>query len=72
VKVTLGRLRRFPDNRIIGRRDLMIAYDCDDELQFEDLSAATEELALDQRNLLQAVAPDTLPEARNRGFRPVS
>lgn len=50
----------------------MIAYDCDDELQLEGLRAATEELALDQRNLLQAVAPDTLPEARNRGFRPVS
>jgi hypothetical protein len=66
----MGRLRRFPDNRFIGRRDLMVAYDCDDESQFEDLRASTEELALDHRNLLQAVAPDTLTEAQNRGFRP--
>lgn len=66
----MGRLRRFPDNRFIGRRDLMTVYDCDDETQFEELRAATEELALDHRNLLQAVAPDMLPEAQNRGFRP--
>jgi hypothetical protein len=68
---TVGRLRRFPDSRFIGRRDLMTVYDCDDELQFEALRASTEELALDQKNLLQAVAPDMLAEAQNRGFRPL-
>lgn len=71
MKVTMmGRLRRFPDNRFIGRRDLMKVYDCDDELQFEDLRVGTEDLALDHKNLLQAFAPDMVAEARNRGFRP--
>ena len=67
----MGRLRRFPNSRYIGRRDLMVAYNCDDEVQFEMLHAMVEELALVQKNLLQAFAPDTLAEARNRGFHPV-
>jgi hypothetical protein len=65
----MGRLRRFPDSRIIGRRDLMMAYDCDDEAQYVEISAVVTELRLDDRNLIQAFAPDTLVEARNRGFR---
>ena len=65
----MGRLRRFPDNRIVGRRDLMIAFDCDDLAQFTELEPAVEELGLDLNNQLQAFAPDTLIEARNRGFR---
>ena len=64
----MGRLRRFPDFRIIGRRDQMIAFDCDDQLQFDQLQASVDELKLDQRNLLQAFAPDSLAEATNRGF----
>ena len=67
----MARLRRFPDHRIIGRRDTMVAYDCDDLDQFAELSAAADQLHLDQSNSLQSFAPDTLVEARNRGFRPV-
>lgn len=66
---TVSRLRRFPDNRFIGRRDEMIVYDCDDESRFAALQAAIGRLALDEKNLLQAFAPDGLLEARNRGFR---
>jgi hypothetical protein len=65
----MGRLRRFPDFRIIGRRDQMISFDCDDPFQFDQLQGFVDELMLDQRNLLQAFAPDTLIEAANRGFR---
>ncbi len=65
----MGRLRRFPDYRIVGRRDQMVAFDCDDEAQFSRLQEAVEETGLDLKNLLQAFAPDTLEEARNRGFR---
>ena len=65
----MGRLRRFQGYRIIGRRDQMIAYDCDDEAQFVEMEASVAELALDQINVLQAFAPDNLAEARNRGFR---
>jgi hypothetical protein len=65
----MGRLRRFQGYRIIGRRDQMTAYDCDDESQFAELEASVADLALDQINGLQAFAPDDLAEARNRGFQ---
>ena len=65
----MARLRRFPDYRFVGRRDQMIAFDCDDPDQFAQLHAAVEEGGLDMKNRLQAFAPDTLTEARNRGFR---
>ena len=64
----MPRLRRFEAHRFVGARDTMRVYDCDDESQFEELAAQAE--MLQQRNLLQAFGPDTLEEARNRGFRP--
>ena len=66
----MGRLRRFPEHRFIGRRDNMRVYDCDDHAQFEALASAVTQYQLDLRNLLSAFAPDTLAEAANRGFRP--
>ena len=68
----MGRLLRFGENRFVGVRDEMIVYDCDDELQFAALDARVEAESLTARNMLSAIAPDTLAEARNRGFRPVS
>jgi hypothetical protein len=68
----MGRLRRFPHSRIVGRRDQMIAFDCDEEEEFTVLQTAVDEGSLENRNQLQAFAPDTLVEARNRGFRPFS
>jgi hypothetical protein len=65
----MPRLRRFPDYRFVGRRDQMVAFDCDDPDQFAQLQAAVEEGGLDLKNRLQSFAPDTLAEARNRGFR---
>jgi hypothetical protein len=47
----------------------MMAFDCDDPVQFELLGAAEEEDDLIAHNQLQSFAPDTLAEARNRGFR---
>jgi len=67
----LSRLRRYPDYRFIGRRDLMQVYDCDDPEQFAALEELVHRGGLDQRNLLQSFAPDTVLEARNRGFRAV-
>jgi hypothetical protein len=46
----------------------MTVYDGDDEEQFTELERRVAEDDLFDRNLLQAFAPDTLPEARNRGF----
>ena len=68
----MGRLLRFGENRFVGVRKGMIVYDCDDELQFAALEERVNTESLVQRNLLSAIAPDTLAEARNRGFRPVS
>ena len=68
----MGRLLRFGENRFVGVRDEMIVYDCDDESQFATLEARVEAEPLTEKNMLSAIAPDTLAEARNRGFRPVS
>lgn len=64
----VSRLRRFPDNRFVGRRDTMVVFDCDDREQFEELSQSLVDLGLEIRNDLQAFAPDTIIEASNRGF----
>ena len=66
----MGRLRRFDGNRFVGTRDDMRVYDCDDEAQASALEARVEADDLLRRNLLQAFGPDTLAEARNRGFTP--
>ena len=66
----MSRLVRFQDFRFIGTRDAMIAYDCDDPGQYEELASRVENEGLLNSNMLQSFAPDTLDEARNRGFRP--
>ena len=66
----MGRLNRFPDNRFIGRRDVMIVFDCEDQRHFQDLEASILSLDLYAKNLLQALAPDDVAEAANRGFSP--
>ncbi len=67
----MARLRQFPEHRYVGTRDDMVVYDCDDDEQFAALSERADAGRLLDRNLLQSFAPDTLPEARNRGFRPL-
>ena len=66
----MARLRRFEDHRIVGTRDDMVAYDCDLPEDYTALAERVMEEDLLNRNLLQAFAPDTLAEARNRGFHP--
>lgn len=48
----------------------MLVYDCDDDADYEALSKRVEEEDLVGRRLLSAFGPDTLAEARNRGFSP--
>lgn len=64
----MSRLGRFEDYRFIGVRDTMVVYDCDDEEQFEELSERVDQEQLVERKLIQSFAPDTVDEARNRGF----
>jgi len=67
----VSRLSRFEGYRYIGTRDTMRFYDCDDEEQFSELSGRVNDEGLVGANLLQAFAPDTPVEARNRGFNEV-
>lgn len=67
----MPRLPRFEGFRFIGVRDGMAVHDCDDLEQFALLRQRMENEDLLGRKLIQAFAPDTLAEARNRGFRPV-
>jgi len=50
----------------------MRVYDCDDDEQFAALELRIDEDDLIERKLAQSFAPDTLDEARNRGFKPAS
>ena len=53
----------------MGLRDEMRVYDCDDEGQFAALSRRVDGDDLVARTLVASFSPDTLAEARNRGFR---
>lgn len=67
----MARIARFEEHRYVATRDDMRVYDTDDDIQSKRLS---ERIAVDNlldRKLLQSFGPDTLPEARNRGFRAV-
>lgn len=60
----MERLGRFEDHRYVGDKRTQIVHDvdrCDDPAHLQDLLAAETYLAF---------APDTLAEARNRGYRP--
>jgi hypothetical protein len=48
----------------------MVVYDTDDGEAADSLIARIETDDLLAKNLLQTFGPDTLAEARNRGFRP--
>ena len=66
----MTRLSRFEEHRFVGTRDDMVVHDCDDAAEFEDLQQRIRDERLLAGNSLQTFAPDTLAEARNRGFRP--
>ncbi len=66
----MTRLGRFEDYRFIGVRDTMIVYDCDVPEEFQRLEKVVAEEGLVAANQLQTFAPDTVDEARNRGFHP--
>jgi hypothetical protein len=67
----MARLPRFEEFRFIGLRDEMRVYDCDDDSEFKRVEQRISARKLQQRDLVQTFAPDSLAEAANRGFRPV-
>jgi len=66
----MARHRRLEAHRFVGTRDDMVVYDTDDADEAGALIARIEAEDLLVRNLLQTFGPDTVAEARNRGFRP--
>ena len=66
----MPRLKRFDASRFVGTRDDMVVYDCDDPDDFETLSGRVDNDRLVERKLVQVFGPDSLPEARNRGYNP--
>jgi hypothetical protein len=66
----VSRLSRFESYRFIGTRDDMRVYDCDDDGQFQTLEDRLTRDDLVEQKLVQSFAPDSVEEARNRGFKP--
>ena len=50
----------------------MVVYDCEDDDQFARLTELVEAGDLVAGNGLQSFSPDTVAEARNRGFHALS
>lgn len=66
----MARVARFADHRFVGDRSTMIVFDTDDASESAELVALIEIGALMAKKLLQTFGPDTIEEARNRGFTP--
>ena len=66
----MGRLKRFDEHRFVGTRDDMVVHDCDNPAEFLILEERVSSHDLLALNLLQTFGPDTVAEARNRGFGP--
>ena len=58
---------RFEHNRYVGDKRTQVVYDLE-LLDDPDVAAAIDELLASER--FAAFGPDTLAEARNRGYRP--
>ena len=49
----------------------MKVYDCEDENQFASLNEYLKDYDYVSLNLVQSFSPDTIDEAKNRGFKPI-
>jgi len=61
----MERPTRFPDHRWLGDKRTQYVYDLDDDATDPEVVADIMEA-----EAFLAFGPDTLPEARNRGYRP--
>ncbi len=66
----MKRLDRFENSRFVGYRKNMKVYDCDNDEQFSRLTAMMDNLDYIKLNLIQSFSPDSIDEAKNRGFKP--
>ena len=49
----------------------MKVYDCDNQQQFDQLNNKIGDIDYRGLNLIQSFSPDSIDEAKNRGFKPV-
>ena len=49
----------------------MKVYDFDDQIQFDQLNNKIGENDYLKLNLIQSFSPDSIDEAKNRGFKPI-
>ena len=66
----MKRLDRFENSRFVGYKKNMKVYDCDNDEQFSKLTAMMDNLDYIKLNLIQSFSPDSIDEAKNRGFKP--
>jgi len=64
----VSRPTRFEHNRFVGDKRSQVVYDLDLADSDPDVAAAVDELLASEQ--FAAFGPDTLAEARNRGYRP--
>jgi hypothetical protein len=64
----VGRPTRFENNRYLGDKRTQVVYDLDLADSEPAVAAAIDDLLASER--FAAFGPDTLAEARNRGYRP--
>ena len=64
----MGRPTRFEHNRYLGDKRSQVVYDLDLADSDPDVAARIDELMASER--FAAFGPDTLAEARNRGYHP--
>jgi hypothetical protein len=64
----MGRPARFEHYRYLGDKRTLVVYDLDDYGTEEAVTAAVD--ALVAAEAFMVFGPDTLAEARNRGYRP--
>ena len=64
----MARPTRFEHNRYVGDKRTQVVYDLDLAASDPEVAAAVDELLASE--CFAAFGPDTLAEARNRGYRP--
>ena len=68
IRPLVGRPTRFEHNRYLGDKRTQVVYDLDLADSDPAVAAAIDDLLASER--FAAFGPDTLAEARNRGYRP--
>ncbi len=67
----MSKIRRLEEHRFIGTRDDMVVYDTDDPGQEAILETRVVGDDLISATLISTFGPDSIEEARSRGFKPV-